>query len=95
MTSNRRLLRVKENKQPIPSLDSKVDDGTGSPWTVVNASKNPTSLRWLKDDNGVFLADAKFYVLVMAEPIVLRDSKARVQLFTKAGWLKAEFLEHF
>ena len=55
-----------------------VDDGTGSPWTVVNASKNPTSTKWLKDKDGSFAADERFYVLVLAEPVVLRDSNSKV-----------------
>jgi len=54
-----------------------VDDGTGSPWTVVNASKNPTSTKWLKDKDGSFAADERFYVLVLAEPVVLRDSNSK------------------
>jgi len=54
-----------------------VDDGTGSPWTVVHAAKNPTSVKWLKKSDGSFDADKKFYVLVLGELVVPRDGKER------------------
>jgi len=51
-----------------------IDDGTGSPWTVVHAAKNPTSVKWLKEH---LESDPtkKLYVQVLGEPVMSKASK--------------------
>lgn len=55
-----------------------LDDGTGaSPFTVVHASRNPTTTKWLKAEGEAEKAK-NFYVQVVGEPVVVKGADPKV-----------------